>query len=524
MANVNNLSQVIVKQKEAEAELKRLMENFKKENKEQLKKLDRLNKWTGLINASWNEYVEGHRILHDNQTWKLLQGRYDNKRAINNMFLDNLMDLPRMTKDTQADMQQLIDTSREFIALLEGMTMEDIILRLLSKKLHPRSLENYESTLKNPKEPQKLEDFYLFLEQRSQILGSVEAENGYYKKPFTKEKNKKVLFKKCVDCGDARHPIYLCDIFKRRNMKERQRIVRENNLCHLCLKSDHAYKFCKSNLKCRECGKRHNTFLHLDNELESKPTISYSKSNTSYSKPGTSYAKPSAAYSKNNHQQKKAFLCTAEEKENSDESTVACVASSQNKGSKVLLATAKIRIKTDFGWSEEFGALLDQGSMATFITDDAVKKLKLKKEKNNVSVSGIGGVKTEKSLGSVNLEFTARYPSAFIGKTKAIILGKLTNLSPLSYAKEKINKINNFNQLILADPDISNTCKIDIILGADVYATLLLNGVIKAEKDNLVAQETQLGWIISGVLGHQLELNGVCLISTIDELNESTSV
>lgn len=126
------------------------------------------------------------------------------------------------------------------------------------------------------------------------------------------------------------------------------------------------------------------------------------------------------------------------------------------------MATAKIRVKTDYGWSEELYALIDQGSMPTFISENAVQKLKLKKEKNNKTVSGIGGVKTEKSSGSVKLEFTVRHETSFRGKTTAIIMRKLTTLAPVSQIKEKITHQKEFSGLKLADSFAYDSFKVDI--------------------------------------------------------------
>lgn len=39
---------------------------------------------------------------------------------------------------------------------------------------------------------------------------------------------------------------------------------------------------------------------------------------------------------------------------------------------------------------------------------------------------------------------------------------------------------------------------VDIILGGGVYARILISGVIKAAIDEPIAQQTELGWIVSG--------------------------
>lgn len=438
---------------------------------------------------------------HFQVAWKILQNRYENKRAILNMSLDGLLEHPHMTEDSAEQLQKLVDNIREYLVLIEGMTLEQCILHIVSKKIHETTLIQYETTISNPKEPQDLNEFLEFLEQRAQVLQTVKRETQKYVKRSEKRSKEG-----CICCGE-KHALFMCFTFKKMTISDRQNFVRTKELCMLCFKPGHLSQSCLTNLKCRECERRHNTLLHFKketNEAKASTSSAHSNNNSKFKEKSS----------------KKSFVCVADETE---DETVSCVAANQHKGSKVLLATAQIRVKTTNGWSEELCALIDQGSMATFITENIVKQLNLKRIKNDVSVSGIGGVKTEKSLGSVDIEFTARYPTSFTGKTRAIILGKLTALSPITQARSKISQCNEFNELVLADPNLNRVFKIDAILGADVFASILMHGVIKAESLELVAQETQLGWILSGVIEgkSQIGVSTISLVTTTEELNES---
>ncbi|XP_026328045.1 uncharacterized protein LOC113236254 [Hyposmocoma kahamanoa] len=50
----------------------------------------------------------------------------------------------------------------------------------------------------------------------------------------------------------------------------------------------------------------------------------------------------------------------------------------------------------------------------------------------------------------------------------------------------------------LADPSFDTPNRIDIILGAEVYSQILLEGLIRGSSGSVVAQHTRLGWILSG--------------------------
>ncbi|KAJ0169482.1 hypothetical protein K1T71_015069 [Dendrolimus kikuchii] len=56
----------------------------------------------------------------------------------------------------------------------------------------------------------------------------------------------------------------------------------------------------------------------------------------------------------------------------------------------------------------------------------------------------------------------------------------------------------------LADPTYMNPGKIDVLLGAEVYCDILLNGVMKHPQGHLLAQNTILGWIISGRVSQEV--------------------
>ncbi|KAF9407675.1 hypothetical protein HW555_012378 [Spodoptera exigua] len=84
--------------------------------------------------------------------------------------------------------------------------------------------------------------------------------------------------------------------------------------------------------------------------------------------------------------------------------------------------------------------LLDQGSQVSLVTEHAAQRLRLPRRKVSAIVSGVGS---------------------------------------------------------LSDPHFNESGPIDLLLGAEIYSELILNGVIK--RDNFpVAQQTRVGWILCG--------------------------
>lgn len=242
---------------------------------------------------------------------------------------------------------------------------------------------------------------------------------------------------------------------------------------------------------CPTCGKRHNGLLHFEKTTD-------------------------------NRNSKKAYMAVNQDDDHNDERSVSAysVGASVDKAN-TLLATALVRAKTSYGWSEVFRVLIDQGSMITFITERAVKLMNLKQTKNRIDICGIAG-SVESSNSTVDLELTARYPTSFAAKTTAVVLNKLTTLLPNNDFDKVLVNNDKIRDLILADPSFNKCNRIDMILGADIYSDIIMSGIIKAEDNAFVAQETELGWIISGPIGRRKPAinRAICMVATTNEIDE----
>lgn len=251
---------------------------------------------------------------------------------------------------------------------------------------------------------------------------------------------------------------------------------------------------CKFKKMCPICGKKHNGLLHFDGEKnENRNERSATKEYT-----------------------KKSYVATSVNNE------IVCATAHDQCNIGTLLATALIRIKTKDGWSEKVRALIDQGSMSSFIDEKPVKKLNLKQRKSNINICGIAG-SIEPAKGTVELQFSACYPTSFKANVDAIILNKLTTFLPNRDFDTSVMQNNELELLTLADPQFNKSAKIDMILGADVYAALILDGIIKAHDNSYIAQETEVGWIVSGPITKRNKNNNnmmICMVSSINEIDE----
>jgi len=145
-----------------------------------------------------------------------------------------------------------------------------------------------------------------------------------------------------------------------------------------------------------------------------------------------------------------------------------------------------------FGCFHIARALLDQGSEASLISESLVQRLKLPRSYASISIFDVGGKR-----GQVNVELTARVGGS--PKTvSALILPRLTLYDGGIRTTQRAWK--HLAGLELADPDFLAADPVDLLLGADVNADILQSDLRRGGPLESIAQETSLGWILSGAV------------------------
>lgn len=444
--------------------------------------------------------IDKLEITSDNFTiaWKLLTDRFENKRALWNRHLNELLNKPKMTFESAEQLKMLHDVSKACFALIKNVSVEMVIINILTQKLDKETHKVYEQSLINPKEEQKLEEFFSFIEKRFQVL---EVVNIMKRSNTTINENKKQTSesrKKCLCCDEA-HALYKCDKFKNLKVQERRTFVNEKQLCILCLQSNHRYNECFLKKMCSECGRKHNDLLHykIDENKQQKRE------------------KPA---------ERKVFATITDISECEDdgvnddiEDEMLHFAFKQSHSNSKLLATALVKIQTPTGLSEPIRVLIDHASTASFITYNLMQSLQLPINKRSVNVTGAS------ALGTADIEIVPHFPSKESIKLSAVVINKMKQLLNTRNLKDKPSNIPELESLQLADPKFYAGWKIDIILGVDIHAEILVENshVIKPQNTGLALQLTTLGWIVSGVLSKNKQNSHQCFqLSTVEENEE----
>lgn len=211
------------------------------------------------------------------------------------------------------------------------------------------TIKQYELQLKDMKEPQKLSEFLFMAIQSSENKGACKKEN-MNKQPnnsnsdnFNANKSK-IVQNKCSLCSEN-HLLTECEQFLSKSASECFDIAKNKKLCINCLSSSHIKSHCKSKFNRNKCKKRHHTLLHLDGKNE----------------------------------QLKEFAANISEIQKNEEEFNFSIT---RKNNFVMLATATVCVLSKSGEKVIMRILIDQGSQASYITENALQTLKLPKQKS----------------------------------------------------------------------------------------------------------------------------------------------
>ncbi|XP_055909667.1 uncharacterized protein LOC129944332 [Eupeodes corollae] len=177
-----------------------------------------------------------------------------------------------------------------------------------------------------------------------------------------------------------------------------------------------------------------------------------------------------------------------------------------------LLATACVKVQIRAGQSVEARALLDSGSEVNLVTERCVQKLGISKRYCVFSVQGIGSSIALRLTGMVNVSIRSTIDPSFNLECEMFVVKKITSCLPsrsLSQAQAK-----EMRELKLADPKFSEPARIEMLLGAQVWAEIIRE-CIKRFSSGLTAQDSSLGWIVFGKLQPRHERAGktMCIAS-----------
>jgi len=367
-----------------------------------------------------------------------------------------------------------VDVSRQCIRSLEVLRLpvdqwDAHLYYVLSVKMDPDSKILWEQSLQNSSIP-LLKSLFDFLEQRARALSTRDEES-------TKGKFNKVSVtnniqqhksrgssnvhhassSKCLFCNESNHFYFKCQTCLQWSQAQRSEAVKKHGLCYNCIKSGHGVSQCPSAKSCKTCGSKHHTFLHRETVPQGTVPAT-SKSNTE----STSY-----------HSMKHT-------PPNFD----------------TILATALISVMDQHGQLHPCRAFLDNGSNSYFVTESFVRKLGVKKIHQPTHSTGLGGQPVCSSSGYTELSIRSRFDNNYSYDIIPLIVKKISNSLPMF--DHDPSKWPHLQDLPLADPMWHRPQQVDMLLGADIFFSILREGKKTGLINGPIAINTEFGWLVGG--------------------------
>ena len=153
-----------------------------------------------------------------------------------------------------------------------------------------------------------------------------------------------------------------------------------------------------------------------------------------------------------------------------------------------------IQVYSENGRSTFARALIDSGSEITCIAEPLAKRLQLRYPHSSIPIFGVGQQQA-RSKGCTNFSMGSRTDKVAKYHVEAYVLEKLSSYTPK--CSERLSDWSHIKDLHLADPQYYSNVPVELILGADVYALIIQEGVISGPVNAPVAQRTSLGWILT---------------------------
>ncbi|XP_055623754.1 uncharacterized protein LOC129767158 [Toxorhynchites rutilus septentrionalis] len=188
----------------------------------------------------------------------------------------------------------------------------------------------------------------------------------------------------------------------------------------------------------------------------------------------------------------------------------------------IFILTVVLQVEDAYGKMHYARALLDSGSQPNLMSDRLAQLLRLKRQKSNVLVQGIGE-KSEHANDSVSTVIRSRKVD-FARNVNFLVLRKMTSNLPANTITVEHWKIP--KDIFLADPGFNRSSEVDLILGSQFFFDFFpTSSRIQLSETLPIFVESVFGWIVAG--GEQLvpsSKDSICcqtVIVSMDSLEKS---
>ncbi|XP_062704414.1 uncharacterized protein LOC134286760 [Aedes albopictus] len=533
----------------------------------QISAVQKLHYLRSAMKGEASRLISSFAITSDNYllAWNTICDRYENKNFLVKQHMSAILKIPHVKRESSSALAELADEFNRHVGILDKLEASadhwnSFLVERLSSLLDEKSSMDWEAQCDDNAAPQ-YKDLLSFILKRSRTLQmckpSQSAHPANVQKPTRSKLSSHIASEnviKCPCCKQA-HAISQCESFLKLTPNNRLDFVKKNQLCINCLRGGHLAKDCRSSL-CRTCAKRHHSLLHLPPIAPGSATVAVDQSSTTTSctavcsgetivtqtKPSFSVSvAPSVVLSRTSPQANPSSVSVSSPQSlavNSpslsspvysnrrseaneplprcpSDNMISSTPTMKPRDATVFLSTALVRVQDTDGIGHFARALLDSGSQSNFVSESLCQRLGLKRNRINLPVSGIGQA-TISVRYSVQISLASRF-GKFVRDIDCLVLPKLTVNLPSCHVD--ISKWNIPRNLLLADPKFNISHGVDMIVGAELFFSLLESHQIVLDDNYPVLQKTLLGYVVCGKYSTNVPETVTCHVVTEQDLN-----
>lgn len=432
--------------------------------------------------------------------WSLLCDRYNNNRLLINNHIQAIFNIDPVIKESARALRNIIDTVNKNLRALATLKLptnhwDVLVVFMVSNKLDPLTRREWEEHRNTIKDIPTLNEFEVFLKNRADLLETMAESQSQQRrrhsdvtpvrpKTFVANQLTPPSFSRLCALCKNNHALYQCPLFKSLTVEKRLKKASSLNLCLNCLRPRHPDKKCRLG-PCLQCSKWHNSLLHTDESSPGSADVSGA--------PGTS-----------------TVLTAADRGEHSDDElpngNIALSSTTSGHGS-VLLSTALVDVTDRDGNKITVRALLDNGSTCCLMTEKLYSKLNLPVYSTSTSVEGLN-CQSSRITKRCDVAISSRYEE-YVVDINCFIVPQITQLLPVR--KVDCTSLNIPPHIFLADSTFYLPSEIDLLLGAEVFWSVLGTHKMSLGKNKPILNNSKFGYLISG-----------CVLSSNTNKNHNT--
>ncbi|XP_072400609.1 uncharacterized protein [Diabrotica undecimpunctata] len=480
-----------------------------------------------------------------NIVWKLLCDRYDDTPMLVDFHLDALLLFLNLVRESADQLRNMLDTVTETLLTLEKLNIsvqswDLIVIHCLTKKFDDNTFRCWEE--KRPKGiVATLDEFKAFLNERVDTLKNIERnskkvkENKWYSAGSHTNRNGNNKWQRhksfvstesnltetntfsltnqdpfCHYCKN-KHYINNCEKFGKLRTYVRYEQTKKLGLCLNCLKkANHTSKYCKSG-NCRKCGQKHHTLLHYDTRPNTETGVGRPSGNKEYA--GVKFGEGDSVGGGG----LQVGTSSSQALEVLQHVGSVVLDNGIEVPGEILLSTALIQVMARDGSWQTCRILLDSGSQPNLITSELATKLDLQQDTVTMRIFGINQ-KSSGVSGRCMVSFKSIH-SSFQKTISCLVVAKICGFIPC----QNLNtcQLDIPPHLPLADAGFGCSAKVDMLLGTEIFYSLLCVGQIKLSEFQPILQKTLLGWILAGPMQNLQTFNStMCNLNVVDIQNQ----